>query len=141
MIDEEDSLEYNEKKIFVGNLPFTIQPEDLEQLFRKFGEVIGVNIRKDRSTDKPKGFAFVTFDSEESASSAIATLNGHSLHGRILTVKKAALRGSGKLTGESEDTSWKTVPSTKSKGGKKSDGKVKSKTAQRTWENWAGPIK
>jgi len=88
----------------------------------------------------------VTFDSEESASSAIAALNGHSLHGRILTVKKAALRGSGKLAGESEDKSWKTVPSIKNRSGKKIDANVvnessKSKTSQRTWENWAGPIK
>ena len=48
-------------KIFIGNLPFKITNVELTDLFGGFGKVIGVNIRKDRMTDKAKGFAFITF--------------------------------------------------------------------------------
>ncbi|KAJ1417036.1 hypothetical protein B484DRAFT_305050, partial [Ochromonadaceae sp. CCMP2298] len=83
------------KKVFVGNLPFKITKNDLEALFSRFGTVIGINIREDRTTGKPKGFGFVTFDSDEPAAAAIASMHGYSLEGRPLTVNAATLRGTG----------------------------------------------
>lgn len=117
----------------------------------KFGTIIGVNIRKDRDSGKPKGFGFVTFDSEYAANSAISEMNGKLFQGRTLTVRQAILRNSVQSS-ESVviDTSWKTVPSEKkSKINIKSNSNDRNRmsttstnTAQRkTWENWAGPIK
>ena len=47
-------VDYNDKKIFVGNLPFSVENKDLTELFAAFGKVIGVNNRLDRVTNKPK---------------------------------------------------------------------------------------
>jgi cold-inducible RNA-binding protein len=80
-------------KIFVGNLPFKTINLDLTELFSGFGQVVGINIRKDRNTDKSKGFAFITFSTAEAATNAIANLHGKSWQGRVLTVKPALARG------------------------------------------------
>ncbi len=128
-------------------------------MYCKFGSIIGINIRKDRDSGRPKGFGFVTFDSEYAANSAISEMNGKLFQGRSLTVRQAILRNSVQPP-ESvvEDSSWKTVPSEKkSKSSIKSNSTDKfrngvtntskettstSNTASRkTWENWAGPIK
>lgn len=99
-------------------------------------------------TGKPKGFAFVTFEDEGSATSAIAGMHGYSYGGRSLTVNRASIRGSDEKTpGQSEvDNSWKTVPlpapSARPKSGK-ATGKGKVETGKKqaaTWDQWAGPI-
>jgi len=82
-----------DKKIFVGNLPFGVSTGQLEKLFESFGEIVGVNIRKDRMSGKPKGFAFVTFSSSDAVSRAIAGANGKDFQGRTLTVNNADKRG------------------------------------------------
>ena len=83
----------SECKVFVGNLPFDTEPSTLESIFGTFGDIIGVNVRHDRATGKPRGFAFVTFRSDASAAAAIKALSGHKLGGRVLTVNKATIRG------------------------------------------------
>ncbi len=99
-------------------------------------------------TGKPKGFAFVTFEDDGSAASAIAGMHGYSYGGRSLTVNRASIRGSDeKVPGQSEvDNSWKTVPipapSARPKSGKAAD-KSKADTGKKqaaTWDQWAGPI-
>ena len=111
----------NSCKIFVGNLPFKITNLELTELFITYGTVIGVNIRKDRATDKPKGFAFITFDSPAAATAAIANVHGKSLEGRVLTVKTALARGqsttdkklstqSAAATDGEDDGTWATAP-------------------------------
>jgi len=83
----------SECKVFVGNLPFDTEPSTLESIFGMYGDIIGVNVRHDRATGKPRGFAFVTFRSDASAAAAIKALSGHKLGGRVLTVNKATIRG------------------------------------------------
>ena len=85
----------NAAKIFVGNLDFATTHEDLRKLFQPFGDVQGINIRKDRKTGRPRGFAFVTFDDEASATRAISEMHLKEHQGRVLTVKPQLARGTG----------------------------------------------
>ena len=110
--------------------------------------MIGVNIREDRQTGKPKGFAFVTFESEESAMSAVTTMNGYHFEGRQLTVKRANIRGQ-ETRKEEEDNSWKSVPTPSplerkkaEKTGKDGKGKPSGKPANNrpSWDTWVGPV-
>ena len=78
--------------IYVGNLSYETTEQDLIQAFSAFGEVTAVNVIKDRMTNRPRGFAFVTMSSEEEAQKAIEALNGKELDGRALTVNVARPR-------------------------------------------------
>lgn len=79
-------------KVFVGNLDFKATRDQLETLFGEVGDVQDVFIPVDRDTGRPRGFAFVEFDSEEAAEKAIEQLNGHELGGRALRVNMAEER-------------------------------------------------
>jgi cold-inducible RNA-binding protein len=79
-------------KLFVGNLSFSITENDLQDAFAAHGTVIEANLMMDRSTGRPRGFAFVTMGSPEEAQKAIAALNGKELGGRALTVNIARPR-------------------------------------------------
>lgn len=96
-----------------------------------------MNVRTDRLTNKPKGFAFVTFDNAESAALAVQQMNGFSLQGRPLTVSMADVRGSKKAEDEG-DAAWKTVP-TASKKDKEKLSKQAGKAPKATWDHWTGP--
>lgn len=86
----------NEKKIFVGNLDFKVTEADLKMLFEcSVGPVEGINIRRDRVTKQPRGFAFVTFHSAADAQRAIDTMHNVVHRGRTLTIKPQIARGSG----------------------------------------------
>ncbi len=77
-------------KIYVGNLPFTVDEEQLRTLFTEGGrEVLEVNIITDRDTGRPRGFAFVNMANQEDAEAAINSLNGTEVGGRALTVNLA----------------------------------------------------
>lgn len=80
-------------KIFVGNLPFSLNQSGFGDLFRPFGTVIGVKLVEDRATGKKKGFGFVTFERPESTDAAIAKMADAEVEGRRLTVKRATYRG------------------------------------------------
>ncbi|MCS6820254.1 MAG: RNA-binding protein [Microscillaceae bacterium] len=75
--------------IYVSNIAFSISEEELEQQFAEFGSVSSVKIIVDRETGRSKGFGFVEMDSDEEAHRAINGLNGKTLKGRDLQVKKA----------------------------------------------------
>ena len=77
------------KRIYVGNLPYGIQKEELEQLFAEHGEVVSASIITDRYTGKSRGFGFVEM---ENAEPAIEALNGKEVGGRTLTVNEARPR-------------------------------------------------
>ena len=79
-------------KLFVGNLSFSITENDLQDAFAAHGTVTETNIMMDRTTNRPRGFAFVTMSSPEEAQKAIAALNGAQLGGRALTVNVARPR-------------------------------------------------
>lgn len=80
------------QKLFVGNLSFQTTENDLHDAFAAFGTVTEANLMMDRSTNRPRGFGFVTMSSAEEAESAIAGLNGRDLDGRALTVNLARPR-------------------------------------------------
>lgn len=79
-------------KVFVGNLSFDTTREELEALFVPFGELAELVVPTDRDTGRPRGFAFVTFASAESATQAIQKLDGVELGGRNLRVNEATER-------------------------------------------------
>ena len=76
-------------RLYVGNLPFSVTEQDLEELFSQSGQVESTNIVTDRDTGRSRGFAFVEMDSREAADAAIQALNGYEIDGRSLTVNEA----------------------------------------------------
>jgi RNA recognition motif-containing protein len=80
-------------KVYVGNLPFSVDAEQLRTLFEEGGhEVLDVKVVTDRDTGRPRGFAFVEMASQEGAQAVIAALNGRDVGGRTLTVSMARER-------------------------------------------------
>jgi cold-inducible RNA-binding protein len=76
-------------KVFVGNLDFRTQKEEVQELFTQVGPVRDVFLPTDRETGRPRGFAFVEFESDEAAQKAIEKFNGFELGGRALRVNAA----------------------------------------------------
>ena len=81
--------------IFVGNLPFRAEREDVMQLFAPFGEVLNCSLPLERDTGRKRGFAFIEMADEAIESTAIDGLQGTELMGRPLRINKAEPRGSG----------------------------------------------
>ncbi len=77
------------RKVFVGNLSFTVGEAELRQLFEQKGGVESVTVMRDTDTGRSRGFAFVEMSSDEAVQKAITELNGFSLDGRNLTVNEA----------------------------------------------------
>ena len=76
-------------KLYVGNLPYTVRDEDLQQSFGAFGAVTSAKVMMERDTGRSKGFGFVEMGSDAEAQQAIAGMNGQSLGGRSLVVNEA----------------------------------------------------
>ncbi len=88
--------------IFVGNLPFEVNDQDLSEVFAEYGKVTRVYFPLDRETKKKRGFAFVEMETPEQENTAIETLDGAEWMGRELKVNKARERenrGSGNFGG------------------------------------------
>jgi len=84
------------KKLYVGNLPYTVTEDELFSVFGADGrQVSEVAIITDRDTGRPRGFGFVTMASDEDAQSAIEALDGSSLGGRTLKVNESQDRRRG----------------------------------------------
>ena len=79
-------------RIYVGNLPYTADQQQLTQLFGAFGEVIEATVIVDRGTGQSKGFGFVQMVNEDEAHNAIASLNGTMLGNRTIRVNEAQPR-------------------------------------------------
>jgi RNA recognition motif-containing protein len=77
------------KKLYVGNLSYTVSSADLEGLFAPFGTVRSAQVIQDRDTGRSKGFAFVEMGTDQEAEAAIAGLSGKEHDGRALTVNEA----------------------------------------------------
>jgi len=77
-----------QNKLYVGNLPFTATQSDVEAAFSAYGELDEVRLITDRDTGRSRGFAFVTFSTQQHAESALE-MNGKNLDGRNLTVNIA----------------------------------------------------
>jgi len=76
-------------KLYVGNLPYTVRDEDLQQAFSAFGGVNSAKVMMERDTGRSKGFGFVEMGSDAEAQAAIEGMNGQSLGGRSLVVNEA----------------------------------------------------
>lgn len=77
------------KKLYVGNLAFSVTSSDLERMFSAHGTVQSAQVITDRETGRSKGFGFVEMSSAEEAQAAISALNGTQNEGRTLTVNEA----------------------------------------------------
>ena len=77
------------KKLYVGNIPYDTNENDLEQLFAEAGAVESVNVVRDRETGRARGFAFVEMATDEAAQAAVSQLHDRSFGGRRLTVNEA----------------------------------------------------
>jgi RNA recognition motif-containing protein len=77
------------RKLYVGNLPYTVGEQDLQDLFAGAGRVESVNVMRDAATGRARGFAFVEMATDEDAQNAISKLNNAQLGGRNLTVNEA----------------------------------------------------
>ena len=76
-------------KLYVGNLPYSVRDEDLQQSFSAFGSVNSAKVMMERDTGRSKGFGFVEMGSDAEAQAAIQGMNGQSLGGRSLVVNEA----------------------------------------------------
>ncbi|MFO0106683.1 MAG: RNA recognition motif domain-containing protein [Burkholderiales bacterium] len=76
-------------KLYVGNLPYSVRDEDLQQAFGEFGAITSAKVMMERDTGRSKGFGFVEMGSDAEAQAAIAGMNGQSLGGRSITVNEA----------------------------------------------------
>jgi RNA recognition motif-containing protein len=79
-------------KIYVGNLPWSIDDDKLAELFEPYGDVATANVVTDRDTGRSRGFGFVEMRDDEQARGAIAGLADHQAEGRTLNVNEAKPR-------------------------------------------------
>ncbi len=77
------------KNIYVGNLDFKVNEDELRQAFAAYGQVDKVTIVTDRDTGQPRGFGFVEMTNDEEAEKAINAMNGYQLGSRALNVNEA----------------------------------------------------
>ena len=78
--------------IYVGNLDFKVDENELEEIFDKYGTVSSAKIISDKYSGRSKGFGFVTMENQDEANNAIKSLNGTVLSDRELTVNEAKPR-------------------------------------------------
>jgi len=77
------------KKLFVGNISWSVKTDDLRELFAQYGEVEDAVVITDRETGRSKGIGFVTFTDDSDADKALDAMNGYELDGRSINVDVA----------------------------------------------------
>ncbi len=80
------------KKLYVGNLSYSVNSSELEQMFSQYGNVTSAQVIQDRETGRSKGFGFVEMGSDDEAQAAINGLNEQDHNGRPLAVNEARPR-------------------------------------------------
>jgi len=75
--------------MYVSNLGFHLQEEDLKKLFEAFGEVTSAKVISDRETGRSRGFGFVEMTSSDEANKAMTALNNKEIEGRSISVSVA----------------------------------------------------
>ena len=83
------------KKLYIGNLPYSATAEEIRALFEQVGEISDVAVISDRETGRSKGFGFVEMSDNGQAQAAIQALNLKEVDGRCLTVNEARPREAG----------------------------------------------
>ena len=79
----------NNKKLFVGSLPWSVDDAGLAQIFSQAGTVVSAQVVKDRDTGRSRGFAFVEMSSDKEADEAIKKFNNFEIEGRKIVVNVA----------------------------------------------------
>lgn len=87
------------RKLYVGNIPFETNENDLQELFAEAGAVESVNVVRDRETGRARGFAFVEMATDEEAQKAATEFNQYQMGGRALTVNEARPKPEGGFGG------------------------------------------
>lgn len=82
----------NNKKLFVGSLPWGVDDAQLSQIFSQAGTVVSAQVVKDRETGRSRGFGFVEMSTDEEAQAAVSNLNGTDVEGRKIVVNIARPR-------------------------------------------------
>ena len=77
------------KKLYVGNLSYSVDDQSLNQNFSEFGTVASAKVMMDRDSGRSKGFGFVEMSSDAEAQAAISGMNGKSVDGRDMVVNEA----------------------------------------------------
>jgi RNA recognition motif-containing protein len=77
------------KKLYVGNLPFSVDSGKLKEIFSEFGEIEEATVIVDKFSNRSKGFGFVTFSNDEDADKAVSGINEKEVEGRNLKVNEA----------------------------------------------------
>lgn len=83
------------KRLYVGNLAYSVTSDELQELFEQFGQVRSAQVLSDRETGRSRGFGFVEMDNDAEAEAAIENLDGRDHDGRRLTVNEARPRTPG----------------------------------------------
>lgn len=78
--------------IYVGNIPYSTNDDDLRTTFSEYGEVSSAKVIMDRDSGRSKGFGFVEMDSNEAGAQAIKALDGTPMEGRNIKVNEARAR-------------------------------------------------
>ncbi|MGI6563297.1 MAG: RNA recognition motif domain-containing protein [Clostridia bacterium] len=77
------------KKLYVGNLAYSVTSDDLGNLFSQYGDVVDAVVINDKFSGRSKGFGFIEFDNSEDAAAAMEALNGNVFAGRTLKIDYA----------------------------------------------------
>jgi RNA recognition motif-containing protein len=83
------------KRLYVGNLKYSVTSEHLQEIFEQFGAVTSAQVLSDRETGRSRGFGFVEMPNDDEAQAAIDTMDGQDHDGRRLTVNEARPRTPG----------------------------------------------
>jgi RNA recognition motif-containing protein len=83
------------RRLYVGNLAWTVTDQDLEDAFTEAGKVENAQVIMDRATNRSRGFGFVEMATDEAADAAITKLNGREIKGRAIRVNEAQARTGG----------------------------------------------
>ncbi len=83
------------KRLYVGNLAYSVTEAELRDVFAEVGNVAEVKVVLDRDTGRPRGFAFVEMSTDAEAADAMSKLNGSELQGRSMNIKEAQERSGG----------------------------------------------
>jgi RNA recognition motif-containing protein len=82
----------NNRKLFVGSLPWEVDDAKLAEIFSQAGKVVSAQVIKDKETGRSRGFGFVEMSSDEEAQNAVNNLNGSDVDGRKIVVNIARPR-------------------------------------------------
>jgi len=91
------------RRLYVGNLAWTVTDEDLQEVFAEAGPVDSSQVIMDRATNRSRGFGFVEMATDEGADTAIEKLNGRDVKGRPIRVNEAQARAGGGGRGPRRD--------------------------------------